>query len=412
MDKDEKKNGKEDKNLARSWIWIIILGVVILGVAFFLSRSEFSSINGNVISEGSPLKVGVMVPLSGDAASYGLSVQKGIEIAKQELGMNVELIYEDSKCEGRDAVTAVNKLISVDKVHAIIGELCSGATLAAAPIAEEAGVVMVSPASTSPEITNAGDYIFRTVPSDALQGAFGAQLVFDKGYEKLAILYSNEDYGLGFSQVLEDSFEGEIIANEAFERGATDLRAQLTKIKNANSDAIYIISNSPDSAVAALKQIKQLGIKAQIFGSEGLKSQDIADGAGDAANGMILTSVSSGSTPFFKTHRRIYDRESPGPFAPQGYDALQAIVLAVERGAKKREEIKDKLYEMEFDGISGKIDFDLKGDVSGNYEVYEVRANTFVPVVEYGATPEIIEELDILLSELNVSLNVSPNLSG
>jgi branched-chain amino acid transport system substrate-binding protein len=326
------------------------------------------------------IKIGFIGPLTGDAASYGLSIKRGVDLAAKEMGLNnVRLVYEDSRCEGKEAVTAVNKLISVDRVSAIIGEVCSGATLAAAPVAEQNGVVMISAASTSPKITDAGKYIFRTVPSDALQGDFGARLVYRKGYRRLAILYSNEEYGLGFNNVLMDSFTkagGEVVSSETFERGSTDLRTQLTKIKSSKPDAIYIISNSPDSAAAALKQLKELGIDAALFGSEGLKSDAVIKGAGAAAEGLILTSVSSGTTDFARRHRDAYG-EPPGPFAAQGYDAFKAIAITIKQGASTGQEIMNALAAVEFDGASGRIKFDENGDVSGNYDIYVVKDGVF-----------------------------------
>jgi branched-chain amino acid transport system substrate-binding protein len=413
-EKDDKKTEdliNEDENSGGVWFWVILIGLVILLAAYFLSNGAFSGITGNAISKGDVIKVGVIIPLSSDAASYGLSVQKGIDLAKDELKLNnFEIIYEDSKCDGKESVNAINKLISVDKVQVVIGELCSGATLAVAPIAEQNEVILISPASTSPEITKAGDFIFRTVPSDLLQGKFAAKLVKDRGYNKLAILFSNEDYGLGFSEVLNDNFEGVIVANEAFERGTSDLRSQLTKIKNSGADSIFIISNSPDSAVSALRQIKQLGIKAQIFGSEGLRSEDIIKGAGSSAEGLILTSVNTGNFNFFKKYRSVYG-ESPGPFSPQGYDALQSISLAINNGAKNSKQIKDELYKMNFNGASGKIDFDRNGDVEGNYEVYFVKAGIFAPIVVYNSNKlsdsnmsDDLSELSMNITELNVSM--------
>jgi branched-chain amino acid transport system substrate-binding protein len=379
---EEKKEGNTDEEdeevgFGSGFWWFMLIVLIGIGAVWFLRSG---GITGNFISGGSDdtIKIGVMAPLTGDAASYGLGVQNGIEMAKEDLGLNIEIIYEDTQCEGREAVTAINKLISIDDVDAIIGELCSGATLAVAPIAEESRIPMISPASTSPDITNSGDYIFRTVPSDELQGGFGADLVKDLGFEKLAILYSNEDYGLGFNNVLEEKFDGEVVASEPFERGANDLRAQITKIKNSGADAIYIISNSPDSAVAALVQIEQLGLKAQVFGSEGLKSDDISFGAGDASEGLIITSVSTGTEEFFQKHKRVYGIP-PGPFASQGYDALQAISIALE-GAKNSEQIKNNLYDVSFNGVSGKIDFDENGDIKGSYELYKVRAGNFIPI--------------------------------
>ncbi len=325
--------------------------------------------------------IGVMAPLSGDAASYGLSILKGAQLAVKEANLpNVKLVVEDSKCEAKEAVTVINKLISVDGVQAIIGEVCSGATLAAAPIAEQHNVVMISASSTSPEISKQ-KWVFRTVPSDALQGAFGARLVKERGFSRLAVLYPNEDYGVGFNAVLEEEFpkqQGKVVASEAFDRGTVDLRTQLTKIKAAKPDAIYLISNSPDSAVAALKQIKEMGINAAVFGSEGLKSDDILTGAGNAAEGMILTSVSGGTIGFITKHQAQYNSE-PGPFAAQGYDAYKALALAIQQGARTGPEIREKLLQLQFTGASGAIDFDDNGDVSGNYDTLVVREGKFMP---------------------------------
>ncbi|MCH7568301.1 MAG: penicillin-binding protein activator [Nanoarchaeota archaeon] len=362
------------------WLTIGLVGIVVLLAVYVIG--SFGGLTGSVILASDAtdvVRIGFMAPLTGDAASYGESIKRGVELARKDSGLNnIEITFEDSGCEPKGAVNSINKLISVNRVQAIVGEVCSGATLAAAPIAERNDVVLISSSSTSPKITEAGDYIFRTVPSDALQGNFGAQLVYEKGYRKLAILYSNEEYGLGFNNVLVDRFQGQVVTSEAFERGASDLRTQLTKIKNSGADSIYIISNSPDSSIAALKQIKELGLNIKLFGSEGLKSADILE-AGSAAEGLILTTVSSGTTDFAENHKRVYGEE-PGPFAAQAYDAFMAVAKAIKQGAKTGAEIKDALYDIEFNGASGRIEFDRNGDVSGNYNVFEVRGGKFVAV--------------------------------
>lgn len=340
---------------------------------------------GDKAAQEEKIKIGVMVPLTGDAASYGESVKKGIELAKKQFKAdNVELVYEDSKCDGTQSVSSINKLISVDKVVAIIGELCSDATLPAAPIAEQNKVVMISPASTAPTLTTAGDYIFRTIPSDASQGAYGAKLVADKGFKKLAVLYVNNDYGVGFNDVLKQEFPklgGVVVASEAVDKAAVDVKTQLTKIKGAKPDALYIISNSPDTAIAALKQAKELGLQVALFGSEGLKNDDIIKGAKGAADGLMVTSVSAGSKGFMQAHNSAYS-ENPGPFSAQAYDAFQALNNAILTGLKKGEKItgeaiKNNLNGMSFQGVSGMIEFDKNGDVSGNYSVLIVKDNAF-----------------------------------
>lgn len=326
----------------------------------------------------SQIKVGVMVPLTGGPASYGKSVKKAVELAQKDLDQDIELIFEDSKCKGKAAASAAKKLINVDKVEAIIGELCSSATLAAAPIAQQNKVPLISPASTAPEVTDQGDYIFRVIPDDSKQGKFGAELVSKDGNERLAVLYVKDNYGTGFNDVLKKEFpnqNGEIVESTAFKKGSTNLQTQLTKIKAANPDSIFIISNSPDSTVAALEQIRELGIEADIYGSEGLKGEDTFK-AGDAAEGLKITAVTSGSEEFIQAHKDEYDSE-PGPFAAQGYDAYSAIAKTVDQGANSGTEIKNKLFELNFEGASGDIEFDENGDVPGNFRVLQVKDGEF-----------------------------------
>ena len=146
---------------------------------------------------------------------------------------------------------------------------------------------MISAASTSPDLTEAGDYFFRVIPSDALQGVFAAELIYEAEHERLAIMYSNEEYGVGLQTTLSAKFSelGGVVIAEAHERGSVDHRTSIAKIKAFNPDAIYIVSNSPDSAVAALKQLKELGVTVKLYGAEGLKSADIIENAGAAAEG-------------------------------------------------------------------------------------------------------------------------------
>lgn len=328
---------------------------------------------------GPSLTIGFMAPLTGDAASYGESIKRGVELAKEKKGGNITILYQDTKCDAKEAINGVTKLITSDKVSAIIGEVCSGATLAAAPIAEKNKIPMISPASTSPKLSIAntaggGAYTFRTVPSDALQGAFGAKLVFDKGFKRLAVIYSNEEYGVGFNKVLVSEFRalgGLVVRQEAINRNATDVRTNVTKVKAAKPDAVFLISNNPASAVALIKTLRELDVKAAVFASEGLKSEDITKGAGPASEGMIVLSVASGSDAFTQDHKTKYGI-MPGPFAAQAYDAYSALVEAAKDGSDTGEKLQQRLLTISFEGSSGTIDFDENGDVKGNYEVYIV----------------------------------------
>lgn len=342
------------------------------------------------------VKVGVMVPLSGDTASYGEAVSQGVRLAVKDLGIedSVQLVFQDSKCEAKEAANAVNQLVNANKVVAIVGELCSGATLAAAPVVEQAQTPLVSPASTAPTVSDAGEYVFRTIPSDAAQGAFGAQLVYDKGFKKLAVLAIQDDYGTGFDSVLKESFPalgGEVVASEFFQRGDVDVRTQLTKIKNAGADALYIISNTPDSAVAALRQATELGLELALFGSEGLKGPDVIEGAKEAAEGLVVTAPSAASESFMQGFQEEFGAE-PGTFSAQAYDAMTAIGKALIDGATTGDAIKNYFGELSFEGASGVIDFDDNGDVSGTYDVVTVENGEWVLVEDDGEAVEHDEE--------------------
>ncbi|KKQ71913.1 MAG: hypothetical protein US92_C0002G0003 [Candidatus Peregrinibacteria bacterium GW2011_GWA2_38_36] len=354
----------------------IVAGVLMLAVVFVAGCSVF----GTSDDAASKPKIAVILPFTGDAGSYGEMTKQGIEIAAKEFGYAGEVIYEDSKCDPKDSVNAMTKLVSVDKVQAVIGDLCSSATRASYPIAEQYKVVLVSPASTNPDISKDGDYMFRTIPSDSLQGAFGAKLVYDKGYRNLAVLYSNEDYGIGFNTVLKENFEklgGKVVASEGVERTATDARTQITKIKAANPDAVYFIHNGPSVAAGILRQMSELGLKAFIVGSEGLRGDAILKGAGVSAEGLYVTSVTSGTSDFMTQFKATYNNVEAGPFAAQGYDAFKAIALTIKDGAKTGEEIKEALYKVEFDGGTGHVKFDANGDVPGTYDVFVVKNGKF-----------------------------------
>lgn len=361
----------------------IIIGALVLLVVVLVGYLAFQRFLAKPTFKGTA-KIGYLGPLSGENASVGLSLLKGAELAKKELGAdNIEIVTEDSLCSKDKAPEALKTLIEKGVV-AVIGELCSGASVAALPLANQNKIVLISAGSTSPKLSIEGDFFFRTVPPDSLQGQFAAQLVSKKGLKNLAILYTNEEYGIAFADILKENFEkagGKVVASVSFERNALDLRNQLNQIKKASPEAIYIISNSLTSSVAALTQIKELSIKATILGSEGLQEQQIINDAGEAAEGLIVTAVGSGTKAFKQSHKAEFGVEA-GLFAAQGYDAFKALYLALSKGGKTGEEIKNTLPEVEFDGVSGHIKFDKFGEVSGNYDVLIVEDRKFVPVTE------------------------------
>ncbi len=361
---------------------IVILMLVILGILFTAGCTDTEEVTEG--TEENVIAVGIMGPYTGGAAVYGNAAKDGAMLAFNEANMSkIKVVVEDTKSETKEAATAMNKMVSVDNVQAVVGDLISAATLAAAPIAEQNQVVVISPASTSTDVSDAGDYIFRTIPGDDGQGIFAANTMSEAGYTELALLYTNDQYGNGLAAIITDEFTsigGEIVAEETYEAGSSDMRTQLTKIKDADPEVVYIVSNTPDSSVALLRQVTEIGIEADIYGSEGLKVASILE-LGDSVEGITITSVSPESEEFRQKYMDEYGEEPPA-FAAQAYDAANAIIMAIEQGATNGEEIKDALYEMEFDGASGHIKFDENGDVEGGYVLVEVQDGAFVTLEE------------------------------
>ncbi|MHA1757143.1 MAG: ABC transporter substrate-binding protein, partial [Promethearchaeota archaeon] len=224
------------------------------------------------------------MPLTGDAALYGQSIKKGIDIAVAEInktggikGRKILVIYEDSKALPAEGVTAFKKLINIHNVPAVIGDAVSSVTLAIAPIAEKDKIVVLSPLSSAPAITHAGDFIFRNVPSDLFGGKVAAYFaVKHQCWTSLAILYINNDFGVGLKEVFSDVVEslgGKIVASEAYEQGSTDFRTQLSKIKETDPDAIFLVGYR--EAPQILIQAKEKGIKAKFLGTGLLEDPNV-----------------------------------------------------------------------------------------------------------------------------------------
>ena len=326
-------------------------------------------------TEKDTIKVGVILPLTGDAAGYGMSAKKGVDLAIKEMGnkedpSNIDFVYEDSQGDPRIGVTAFNKLKDLGGVQAVIGDLFSSVTLAFAPIANNSGIVVLSPASSSPEITKAGDYIFRNCPSDIYEGSIMANYAYGKlRYKKIGILYINNDYGIGIKNVFKKVFEsngGEIPIEEGYAQDNKNFRTALMKINTLNPDAIYLVGHKEMGNV--LKQAKELNISTQFLSTVTFEDPEILSIAGDAADGVLYTaskfSVNSNDSTiskFVKSFRDMYNSD-PDIFSVLSYDAAKIILTVLYE--KSDLTLKNKLYGLSnYNSLLGKISFDKNGDV-------------------------------------------------
>ena len=368
--------------MKRTLCCILILGLVIsLGMLGCAKKEE------------EEVKIGAIFALTGDAAMYGERAKRGVELALEEInkegirGSKINIVYEDSQGDSQKAVSAFQKLVELDKVTFIIGPLSSSEVLSIAPIAEKKKVIILTPTSSAPQITYAGDYIFRNCMSDLFDGAALAEFAFKKLQKKKAgTIYINNDFGIGLKESFKKRFSsltGEIIIEESFERRDTDFRTQLSRIKAKNPDVLFLIGYAEMGQI--LKQAKELGLKSQIVSFSSFEQPDIIKVAGNAAEGVYYTFQGFDSESeeevvknFTAKYKERYNEDSD-IFAALSYDAVKIYAEALKRGGFNVEDLKKALYEIKhFIGVVGKTSFDENGDVIKPIGIKKVENGKFV----------------------------------
>ncbi|MBT6143009.1 ABC transporter substrate-binding protein [bacterium] len=243
-------------------------------------------------------KVGVISPLSGGAAQYGLEQQRVFDYTLDQInagggyrGTDVELVYEDGKCSGSDAVTAFQKLVDIDEVD-VVTTLCSSESLAIAPLTESSQVLAVSATSSNPDIEGASSFLYSLSYSDDLIG--GAMLEQLKGFKSVAIISEQNDYNIGLKNIFEAALGDAVVASEMFEPTMTDFRNIIEKVSNAGVEAIVL---NPFAGTTATNLIKQMAESAADFEDTQLVSHiayladETREGVAELAEGMIIVDV-------------------------------------------------------------------------------------------------------------------------
>jgi branched-chain amino acid transport system substrate-binding protein len=324
------------------------------------------------------VRIGVLMSLTGSSATYGQATKKGIDLALDELNADTavktkfSLVVEDDKSTPNSAASATQKMITADNVKAIIGSFPSSCTIAASSVAEKNKVVLISPGSSNPNITNAGDFIFRNWISDIYEGEAMAKYLYDIGLRKISILYIKNDYGDGLNGVLSKKFSelgGTITSSNAYQQDATDFRTLLTKLKNESPEAIYLVGYYKEMA-QLLNQGTEMNIHFPVYSSVCFEDGELLKIAGKNAEGVIYTTPyfnindsSKAFTDFREKYMAKY-KEDPDVYAAHGYDAMKIIAEAVAHSGNDAEKIKSYLYNVKnYDGVSGNTTFDQNGDV-------------------------------------------------
>jgi branched-chain amino acid transport system substrate-binding protein len=368
--------------------------VILLMVAFVFVSMCFAG-GDQESSSSESIKIGFIGPLTGDYANYGTLCKQAVQMAIEEInangginGVQVKLYAEDSEGDSQKALAAMEKLSSSDKVCAVIGPVLTGESFSVAERAQAEGIVIITPSASHKDITNVGDYIFRTTPSDGLQGEVAGKYWYQVlGYRKLAVLYAKNDYSQGLYESMSEAFTadgGKIVAAETFMVGDKDFKTQLTNLKNTDAEAIYIPDYTAEMA-QILEQAAQLGIDKPFLSSDGFLSEEIYDLAGQYTDGVVYTASAkieeSDKNKVFKDNYTAKWGVGPDSFASNAYDATYILASVIAKVGTNREAIKKGMQQVkDFEGVNGIINFAENGDLVAYQGIYEVEGTTPVYV--------------------------------
>jgi branched-chain amino acid transport system substrate-binding protein len=329
------------------------------------------------------IKIGEFASLTGKDATFGQSQHKGITLALEEinaagntLGKKIEVLVEDNQSKPGESATVAKKLLSREKVIALLGEVTSGRSLEVAPLAQGAKIPMIATGATNPAVTQKGDYIFRVCFIDDFQGTVMAKFALaDLKAKKVATLTSvSSAYSVGLAKFFKETFTaggGTVVAEQKFNEGDKDFRAQLTAIKAASVDAVFVPGYYTEVALIA-RQARSLGLTVPLFGGDGWESEKLLEIGGDALNGCFYSThftpenKDPKTAEFVKKFKARWSNETPDAYAALGYDALYILVDALKRtGGTEGPKLRDAIAATKnFSGASGVTTLDKDRNAS------------------------------------------------
>jgi branched-chain amino acid transport system substrate-binding protein len=348
----------------------------LVGLCLFSAVALMSCGGAKSRSESTDIAVGEYGSLTGTTATFGISTKNGIDMAVDAvnsagglLGKKVRVIIEDDQGKPEEAQTVVTKLITKDQVVAVLGEVASSRTMAAAPVAQQNSVPLITPSSTNPKVTEIGDYIFRVCFIDPFQGLVDAKFATNTlKVKNVAILRDiKNDYSVGLADVFADNFKklgGNIVVNESYSEGDTDFSAQLTAIKSKNPQAVFLPGYYTEVGLV-VRQAKKLGLTVPFLGGDGWDSPKLIEIGGEALNGSYYSNHFAVSDPNPTIQKFVSDYKArygatPDALAGLGFDAAGVLFDAMKRanstdGAKLRDAIAAT---KDYPGVTGKITID------------------------------------------------------
>lgn len=336
------------------------------------------------------VSVGSVTPLTGKLAVYGEGFQKAMLLALDEInaeggiqGKPMKIVFEDNTSTAKGSVSAIRKLITVDKLPVIFGPAASSNFLAICPIAQENRTILIGAESAAAEISNCGDFVFRVFPSDTLQGIGVAELAKGLGYTSVVLTYVNNDWGVGLARVFKEEYEkqgGKILDEFSHDEGKTDYRSEIFRIRKNEPKAVVNLTYIKEAATM-LKQAYEAGMEVQWLLGSASKSPKLVELAGPAAESIIGTYPTfSQTTPAYSAFRQAWEKKYPTAkipiFGEYNYDMVKLTAKALQTAdTLSAEEIRKALItaSQNYQGVTGDKSLDENGDVGAEYGRWTVK---------------------------------------
>ena len=343
-------------------------------------------------NDAATIKIGEFASLTGKDATFGISSHEGTLMAIEEinaaggvLGKKLELLTEDTQCKAGESATVVNKLISRDNVVAVLGEVASSRSLEAAPICQQNKIPLISPASTNPDVTKTGDYIFRVCFIDPFQGTVMANFVSKTLKLKRVAVFTDvkSDYSKGLAKFFKERFlanGGQIVTELDYNGGDKDFKAQLTAIKAANPEGVFVPGYYTECALISV-QAKQLGLNVPLFGGDGWESSKLFEIGGDAVNGNYLSTHYSPEVGselckrFVANYSKRWNGKIPDALAACGYDSALVLAAALKSaGTTAPENLRNAIASTKnFPAVTGTITINENRDATKSAVILAIK---------------------------------------
>ena len=332
------------------------------------------------------IKIAMVIPATGPLTQYGDMVKEGVATAVEQInaagginGKKIETTVVDDACEPKQGPVAANRVVN-DKIRYVIGPVCSGAAIAAAPIYNNEGVVVITPSATSPALTEGKNFhfIFRTIGRDDQQGPAAAKFIINKAKpKKVAVLHDKQSYGQGIAASVRDELKKanvDVALFEGINAGDSDYSAVITKLKSAGADFVYYGGYHPEMGLL-LRQAAEQGLKVRMMGPEGVGNPEINAIAGNAVEGMLVTlpadpAAKPENAALVKAFKD-KGRDPSGAFQMGAYTATQVLAQSIKAVGDDAEKVADYLHKTAFNMPSGNVAWDAKGDLKAfDFPVY------------------------------------------